>query len=218
MKFITNCLKASKTIVFTLLFACSLLIYSTISTEEAAAQTFVVKSPLASISNNLQIAILPPEGKFKEPENYAERSVIQLVQETQSSFEKAVFDTNEVVIKLPEEIPQTTIENEIEKEEASLEKVSDSVGDIVEKVSNFRDKFVGTGVLVDKELISKLENLQASLEDSAEKIDILAEDTEKAKDGASNSLQTRIDKEIQTLKEAFDKSDRAFKAFTLNPA
>lgn len=218
MKILSNWHKARKSIMLSLVFGCSVVLYSTIFIKEAAAQTFVVKSPLASISTSTLIANLPPEGKFKEPENYAERSVQLLVQETQASFDKAVVDTNEVLNKLPEEVVKTNIEGEIVNEEKSLEKVGDSVDEIVEKVSNFKDKFVGTGVLEDKDLISKLEKLQASLEDSAEKIDILAADTAKAEEGASNSLQNRIDKEVVTLKKSFDDSDAAFKAFTLNPA
>lgn len=214
MKFVTYFHKIQKNLVLTLLGTGLLVISSTVFTPASLAETVVV--PRISFFNNAQIALLPPEGKFPEPSNYAERSVQQLVQDTQVGFDKAVFDADAIINKLPEEITSEIRANEVASDETSLKSAANSINELTEKVRNFREKFEVSGVLEDKELKDKLENLQNSLENSAKKLDILAEDTDSAKVGASNSLEKKIKREIKTVQEALQKTNEAFQAFTEN--
>lgn len=156
--------------------------------------------------------------------DHASAQVAQnIINQTQSSFEKALQDTNQVISDLPQELERVTsepqiavrkqIEDDLENRQDSLENLADSVDDLAEKLQSYNKKSLSSDPQFQKNAL----NIQQSLENVAQTIDSLANDVENAKEGSPPTLRTQIEQKIEAVSQALENANSAFQAINQNP-
>jgi uncharacterized phage infection (PIP) family protein YhgE len=156
-------------------------------------------------------------GKIANPvkaEPTAEKTEIVLpkaIEDARLFYERTVQKTNSVIDGLAAQFASPNPdEDAIEDGQDDLENAADNLDDLAEKVGKFSKKLLKSGDATANEALQKnLQALQKDLNNSAEIVDILADDTERAKEGASEFLKNRIAGGIDAAKQSLQESDRA---------
>lgn len=206
MNFLTNWLKAQKNKVLVGLVAGLTMLSSLAFTDIA----FADNSILAIISSTKA----EPTTAVEQAAKSVDASIATWVEEIKLSFDQAVQEIKQVVEELPQQLAGGSVTGKaIGAKQDLLENVADSIDDLGEKVAKFNKRLQRSGTALSAPVAKNIQGLQTSLEDSAEAINLLADDTEKAKKGASTFLQTRIKQQVDIVKQALQASTEAFKLF-----
>jgi uncharacterized phage infection (PIP) family protein YhgE len=165
---------------------------------------------LTAKTSNPAVAPNPALTATSKAEPTAEKAEIVLpkaLEDARLAYEKAVQKTNAVIDGLSAQLASPFPDkNTIEDQQDELENVADKLDDLAEKVGKFSKKLTDS---TSEALQKNLQALQQGLDNSVETINILADDTERAKKGASSFLKTRIDQGIGAVKQNLQESDRA---------
>jgi len=206
MNFLTNWLKAQKNKVLVGLIA-GLTILSSLTFADVA---FADNSVLAIITSTKA----EPATAVEQAAKSVDASIQTWVEEIKLSFDQAVQEIKQLVEELPQQLAGGAVNGKaIGAKQDLLENAADSIDDLGEKVAKFNKRLQRSGTALSAPVAKNIEGLQRSLEDSAEAINLLADDTEKAKKGASTFLQTRIKQQVDIVKQALQASTEAFKLF-----
>ncbi|MDV3000201.1 MAG: hypothetical protein N5P05_001807 [Chroococcopsis gigantea SAG 12.99] len=154
---------------------------------------------------------LPLTGKPETAPEKPEFTLPEPLEKARLSYEKAVQKTNNVIDGLAAQLAGSSPDKDIiEDQQDDLENAADKLDDLAEKVGKFGKKlFNNPSATVSEGVQKNLQALKQGLDNAAQTIDILADDTEKAKNGASPFLKNRISQGIDAVKESLQASDRA---------
>ncbi|MEG3437776.1 hypothetical protein V0288_11660 [Pannus brasiliensis CCIBt3594] len=131
----------------------------------------------------------------------------KILEDARLYYERLVSEANsaidDVSTQLASPVPDEKI---IGERQDDLEHAADKLDDLAEKVTKYGKKLYGLG---GGDLSRNLQAFRQTLDNAAQSIDRLADDTERAKEGASPLLKARIDRGIAAVKQSLQGSDRA---------
>lgn len=205
-----------------------LLVMSFVLMDSASAQSLIAQvssqeaSPsAATISETPEQPVLPEVQASEQVLQEADTEWQRLVAETQISFQKTLEDTNLLISDLSQQIERITtevqpsvrqqIKQDLENRQDLLENLADDIDDLAEKVEDLN-------VADNSQLQNKSNTVQQSLENVAQTLNLLADNTEKAKKNSSPVLRAQIEQQIGAVRQALEEADQAIKVFTENPA
>ncbi len=158
----------------------------------------------AAPARAVETAPVPVKNEFILPEP---------IEKAKLTYERTVQKTNEVIegLKAQLALPSPN-KNIIEDQQDDLENVADKFNDLSEKIGKLgKNLFYGASSTVSEAVQKNLLSLKQGLDNASETLDILADDTERAKKGASPFLKNRIDQGINAVQESLQTSDQAIK-------
>jgi inorganic triphosphatase YgiF len=170
----------------------------------ASAIALPAKTSNPAVAPNPTLPATPKAGPAVEK---TETVLPKALEDARLAYEKAVQKTNTVIDGLSAQLASPSPDkNTIEDQQDALENVADKLDDLAEKVGKFGKNLTNS---TSEALQKNLQALQQGLDNSVETINLLADDTERAKKGASPFLKTRIDQGIGAVKQNLQESDRA---------
>jgi uncharacterized protein YoxC len=158
----------------------------------------------AAITRPVETAPAPVKNEFTLPDP---------LEKAKLTYERTVQKTNEVIEGLKAQlVAPSPNKNIIEDQQDDLENLADKFNDLSEKVGKLgKNLFYNSSSIVSETVQKNLLSLKQGLDNASETLDILADDTERAKKGASPFLKNRIDQGINAVQESLQTSDQAIK-------
>ena len=216
-------------------FLALLLVMSFALMDGAFAQPLIAQVSGAEVSapiNENSEQSLPAEVQPEEQELQGAGSELQtLVTETQVSFQKALEDTDLLISDLSQQIERVAseprpsirkqIKRDIEDRQDLLENIADDVDDLAEKVEEFNSQLKSSversQLAIDPQLQNNSYGVEQSLENVAKTLNLLADNTEKAKKNSTPILRSQIEQQIGAVRQALEEADQAIKVLTEKP-
>lgn len=187
--------------------ALSFLVFAVILSSPGPAIALPVNPDRAIVGDRT----LPASPKAEPPAAKTEIALPKPLEDARLFYEKTVQKTNSVIDGLSAQLASPSPDKDvIEDNQDDLENAADDLDDLAEKVGKFsKNLFRSSSATASETLQKNLQALRSGLDNAAQTVDILADDTERAKKGASPFLKTRIDQGIDAVKQSLQESDRA---------
>jgi uncharacterized protein YoxC len=149
----------------------------------------------------------------------------KVLTKTQTEFDKALAQANQVFENLAQQLEQVNTEpdaavrkqlgKDLENKQDDLEDIADDIDDLAEDLQSFNSKLLKTTATTDvsPEFQTNAQNAQLALEKAAKVIDTLADDVEKAKKTSTPAFRSLIDQEIASVQQSLEAATQAVKLF-----
>ncbi|MEG3437487.1 hypothetical protein V0288_10185 [Pannus brasiliensis CCIBt3594] len=159
---------------------------------------------------------LPTSPKAESSAEKTEIALPKSLEDARLFYEKTVQKTNSAIDSLSAQLASASPDKDaIDDNEDDLENLAEDLDDLAQKVGKFsKNLFRSASTTANETLQKNLQDLRQNLGNSAEILDILADDTERAEKGTSSFLKTRIEQGIDAVKQSLQESDRALQDLT----